>query len=74
MRIITAPNITAAASYELLLDRLDDRFRPECIVPIRHHHSIDMAGGRAVTLLLMPAWQSERIFDAKLGDFLVRST
>jgi ornithine cyclodeaminase len=56
--IITADEIEAALGYPMLVDVLESAFRMGAIAPPRHHHTIELAGRPAATLLLMPAWSS----------------
>jgi len=58
MRIVSADDIQNALTYRALIDALDEAFRSEIAVPVRHHHTIPTEGADA-TLLLMPAWTSE---------------
>jgi alanine dehydrogenase len=55
MRIVSAEDIQAVLTYRALIDALDEAFRSDITVPVRHHHTIPTAGTDA-TLLLMPAW------------------
>jgi ornithine cyclodeaminase len=35
-------------------------------VPVRHHHDVEVSGGSTATLLLMPAWQTDRHIGVKM--------
>ena len=53
MRVLSGAEVAAALDDLSLIDAIDDAFRSDAVVPVRHHHEIPEAGG---TLLLMPAW------------------
>jgi ornithine cyclodeaminase/alanine dehydrogenase-like protein (mu-crystallin family) len=55
MRVVSAAEIDGALSFPIAIEALADAFRGDIVVPVRHHHEIERAGGPA-TLLLMPAW------------------
>ncbi len=56
MRVITAEELKASLDYGSLIAAIDEGFRGECTVPLRHHHTLPSAEGADATLLLMPAW------------------
>lgn len=66
MRIIAAAEVEAALDYPSLVERLREAFRHDIQVPVRHHHEIEVPGGSAATLLLMPAWEAERHIGVKM--------
>lgn len=53
MRVVTGAEVAAALDDPSLIDAIDDAFRSDAVVPVRHHHKIS---GADATLLLMPAW------------------
>ena len=55
MRIVSAAEIRQALTYPALIAAIEEAFRAEIAVPVRHHHTIARSGADA-TLLLMPAW------------------
>jgi ornithine cyclodeaminase len=55
MRVVSAAEIDGALTFPALIDALDEAFRSDAVVPVRHHHEIERPGAHA-TLLLMPAW------------------
>jgi ornithine cyclodeaminase len=62
LRIVTAEELSGILDYRALVEALDEAFRADIVVPVRHHHTIPQPGTDA-TLLLMPAWtQSGRRF------------
>jgi alanine dehydrogenase len=57
MRIISSADIVGLLTHSALIDALDDAFRAEITVPLRHHHPIPQPHGEPdAMLLLMPAW------------------
>jgi ornithine cyclodeaminase len=66
MRSIAAAEVLAALDFPALIDSLAAMFRSGCTAPPRHHHTIDVPGEAAATLLLMPAWQSGRALGIKI--------
>lgn len=66
MRVIAASEVEAALDYPSLVERLRQAFRRDIDVPLRHHHDIEVTGGNAATLLLMPAWQADRHIGVKM--------
>jgi ornithine cyclodeaminase len=66
MRIIAASEVEAALDYPSLVERLRQAFRRDIQVPVRHHHDVEVSGGSTATLLLMPAWQTDRHIGVKM--------
>ncbi len=66
MRIISAGEVESALDFESLVERLRQAFRRDTQAPLRHHHTIETAGGADAALLLMPAWQPDRHIGIKL--------
>ncbi len=58
MRTLGAAEIDAALEIEALIDALRRSFRAGAVVPVRHHHRVEVPGAADGTLLLMPAWQA----------------
>lgn len=56
MRVVTASDIDAVLTFPDLIEALRQAFRQEVVTPVRHHHTIGLAGEPDATLLLMPAW------------------
>jgi alanine dehydrogenase len=67
VRIVSPEEIARVLTYPALIDALDDAFRGDFTVPVRHHHTIRQLGADA-TLLLMPAWteSGERYLGCKV--------
>ena len=66
MRVISAAEVEAALDDESLVERLRLAFRRDIEVPVRHHHTVETGTGVDATLLLMPAWQTDRHIGVKL--------
>ncbi len=59
--------VTALTPWPDLIDAIRDAFRNGGTSPVRHHHSVPGQGDGDVTLLLMPAWNSDGDFGIKLA-------
>jgi ornithine cyclodeaminase/alanine dehydrogenase-like protein (mu-crystallin family) len=46
-----------ALGWPDLIEAIAKMFRCGCVMPIRHHHHMEVPGENHATLLLMPAWQ-----------------
>ena len=66
LRVLGASEVVAALDFDSTIEALRQMFRGGCAVPVRHHHSVPVPGGRDATLLLMPAWQAGRHVGVKL--------
>lgn len=56
MQFADAAAVAAALTPAALVEALRDGFRQGCEMPVRHHHTVQVPGEAAATLLLMPAW------------------
>ena len=52
-----------------LIDALDDAFRTDVTVPLRHHHTKKETHERDSSLLLMPAWDDGNYIGIKKQPF-----
>jgi len=41
VRIVSADDIARVLTYPALIDALDEAFRHDITVPVRHHHTMD---------------------------------
>jgi len=57
MHVVTGEEIERTLTYPALVEALQQAFRADITVPLRHHHPIPQPGAEAM-LLLMPAWTS----------------
>jgi ornithine cyclodeaminase len=58
MRILDAPQTSAALPFTQLIPALREAFRSGANVPLRHRHDIAQPDGTTAALLLMPAWHA----------------
>lgn len=65
MRIVDTHTTRQELAFAPLIEALRALFVQGCEVPLRHSHRIDVPGGAAGTVLLMPAWRSGRRFGLK---------
>ncbi|MBI3505989.1 MAG: ornithine cyclodeaminase family protein [Proteobacteria bacterium] len=66
MRIIGASEVENILEPGPLVEALRNAFRKGAEVPLRHRHAMDVPGGEAASLLLMPAWQPGRYCGVKI--------
>lgn len=57
MLLINADETRAALAFPELVDAIESMFKSGCVMPLRHHHEMDVPGESPGTMLLMPAWQ-----------------
>lgn len=57
-----------------LIDALRRQFKAGCVVPDRHHHTIQTPGQSDATILLMPAWQPGDRIGVKLANVFPDNT
>jgi ornithine cyclodeaminase/alanine dehydrogenase-like protein (mu-crystallin family) len=70
MRFFDGEAVDRALGYPGLVDILQAAFRQGAIVPLRHHHAIELDGRPEATLLLMPAWEASAPGAATAGRYL----
>ena len=56
MLVLDQDATRSALAWPQLIDAIADMFGGDCVMPIRHHHDVEVPGERSATLLLMPAW------------------
>lgn len=56
MLVLDKDETRQALPWHALIDAIETMFRCGCVVPVRHHHEVEVPGENAATLLLMPAW------------------
>ncbi len=66
MRYFDAATIRDALPWPRMLEALGAMLREDVAAPLRTHHSVDVPGASAATLLMMPAWRSGRRIGVKL--------
>jgi alanine dehydrogenase len=70
MRFIDANGVAAALSYPALIDTLATAFRVGAHAPLRHHHTMALAGRPDATLLMMPAWTASAAGAPTAGAYM----
>jgi len=71
IKVADAETTSRHLDYPRLIEALDRGFAQGCVVPMRHHHTIEKSGQPDATLLLMPAWSNESDEVRYLGVKLV---
>lgn len=66
MLTIDAEGVKRLTDFGPLVEAIRTMFRKDCVMPVRHHHTIAMAGEPDATLLLMPAWTTGEHIGVKL--------
>ena len=66
MLILNTEETRAALPWGALIDAVESMFAGRCVMPVRHHHDIEVPGEASATLLLMPAWVPGEYIGVKL--------
>lgn len=66
MRMIDAETVKRCTAFGPLVEAIREMFRADCVMPVRHHHSVGVPGEADATLLLMPAWTEGEYLGVKL--------
>ncbi|OAP38809.1 ornithine cyclodeaminase [Sinorhizobium glycinis] len=66
MLVLDTAQTRAALPWEGLVQALHDMFAKGCVMPVRHHHDVEVPGEADATLLLMPAWQPGAYIGVKM--------
>jgi ornithine cyclodeaminase len=66
MLVLDEEQTRAALAWPALIDAIGAMFKGECVMPVRHHHDMDVPGEERATLLLMPAWVPGRYAGVKM--------
>lgn len=56
MLVLNEQQTRAALPFPELIDTIDAMFRSDCVMPVRHHHDMEVPGEANAIMLLMPAW------------------
>ncbi len=56
MLVLDEDQTRSALPWAQLIDAIEAMFRSDCVMPVRHHHDMEVPGEENATLLLMPAW------------------
>lgn len=66
MRHVDAVQTESSLPFAKLIPALREAFVTGCVVPPRHHHTIDLSPEPQATLLLMPAWKPHDALGVKI--------
>ncbi|MCA3244893.1 MAG: ornithine cyclodeaminase family protein [Azospirillum sp.] len=64
--VVGASQVENILEVDALVEALRNAFRRGAVVPVRHHHAMEVPGAAEATLLLMPAWQPGRYAGIKI--------
>ncbi|XUY26743.1 ornithine cyclodeaminase family protein [Agrobacterium sp. rho-8.1] len=56
MLVLNAEETRDALRWPALIEAIETMFQGQCIMPVRHHHEVEVPGESDATLLMMPAW------------------
>ncbi len=56
MLVLNEEQTRTALAWPALIEAIASMFTGDCIMPVRHHHNMEVPGESDATLLLMPAW------------------
>ncbi|MFT4181232.1 MAG: ornithine cyclodeaminase family protein [Rhizobium sp.] len=56
MLVLNEEQTRRALAWPALIDAIARMFAGDCVMPMRHHHDMEVPGESDATLLLMPAW------------------
>ncbi|MFS8114692.1 ornithine cyclodeaminase family protein [Rhizobium jaguaris] len=56
MLVLDEEQTRAALAWPALIAAIAKMFAGDCVMPVRHHHDVEVPGESNATLLLMPAW------------------
>lgn len=56
MLVLNEEQTRAALAWPALIEAIATMFAGDCVMPVRHHHAMEVPGEDDATLLLMPAW------------------
>jgi len=56
MLVLNEEQTRAALPFAELIEAVEAMFRSDCVMPVRHHHDMEVPGEASAVMLLMPAW------------------
>ncbi|MBB2680165.1 UNVERIFIED_ORG: ornithine cyclodeaminase [Rhizobium esperanzae] len=65
MLVLDEQQTRAALPWPELIAAIADMFGSDCVMPVRHHHEMEVPNEESATLLLMPAWVPGRYAGVK---------
>jgi ornithine cyclodeaminase/alanine dehydrogenase-like protein (mu-crystallin family) len=66
MLVLDEAQTRTALAWPALIDAIEQMFQGNCVMPVRHHHAMQVPGENDATLLLMPAWVPGRYSGVKV--------
>ena len=66
MLVLNEEQTRAALAWPALIEAIASMFTGDCVMPVRHHHNMEVPGENDATLLLMPAWLPGRYMGVKM--------
>lgn len=66
MRVLDLEATRAALPWADLINAIEAMFAGECVMPLRHHHDVEVPGEANATFLMMPAWVPGRYIGVKV--------
>jgi ornithine cyclodeaminase len=66
MLMIDQDGVKRLTEFGPLAEAIREMFRKDCVMPVRHHHTIKVPGEADATALLMPAWTEGEYLGIKL--------
>ncbi|MEF0940603.1 ornithine cyclodeaminase family protein [Rhizobium sp. BR 362] len=66
MLVLDEEQTRAALAWPALIEAIATMFAGGCVMPVRHHHDMEVPGESNATLLLMPAWLPGRYMGVKM--------
>jgi alanine dehydrogenase len=70
LRVFDTNETRAGLEWPRLIDGLDAMFRSGCVMPLRHHHEVEVPNEDSGTLLLMPAWTPGKYIGVKMVNVI----
>ncbi len=66
MLVLDEEQTRAALAWPTLIEAIAKMFAGGCVMPVRHHHDMEVPGESNATLLLMPAWLPGQYMGVKM--------
>lgn len=68
MLTIDEDGVRRLTEFRPLVEAIREMFVKECVMPVRHHHTVKVPGEPDATALLMPAWTEGGYLGVKLAN------
>jgi len=66
MLVLNEEQTRTALAWPALIEAIASMFTGDCVMPVRHHHDMEVPGESDATLLLMPAWLPGQYMGVKM--------